>query len=41
MGFPGGSEFKASDCNVGDLGSNLGLGRSPEKDLTTHPSTVA
>ena len=29
MGFPGGSEFKASDCNVGDLGSNLGLGRSP------------
>ena len=26
-GFPGGSEGKA--CNVGDLGSILGLGRSP------------
>ena len=29
MGFPGGSEVKASACNVGDLGSVLGLGRSP------------
>ena len=26
--FPGGSEGKASACNVGDLGSILGLGRS-------------
>ena len=29
MGFPRGSEFKASACNAGDLGSNPGLGRSP------------
>ena len=28
-GFPGGSEVKASTCNVGDLGSIPGLGRSP------------
>ena len=28
-GFPGGSDGKASACNVEDLGSNLGLGRSP------------
>ena len=28
-GFPGGSEGKASACNAGDLGSNLGSGRSP------------
>ena len=27
--FHGGSEVKASACNVGDLGSILGLGRSP------------
>ena len=29
MGFPAGSEGKASACNVGDLGSIPGLGRSP------------
>ena len=29
VGFPGGSEVKASACNVGDLGSIPGLGRSP------------
>ena len=29
MGFPGGSEVKASDCNVGDLSSIPGLGRLP------------
>ena len=29
MGFPGGSGSKESACNVGDLGSILGLGRSP------------
>ena len=29
MGFPGGAEVKASACNVGDLGSIPGLGRSP------------
>ena len=29
LGFPGGSEVKASACNVGDLGSIPGLGRYP------------
>ena len=29
LGFPGGSAGKESACNVGDLGSILGLGRSP------------
>ena len=29
LGFPGGSEVKASACNAGDLGSIPGLGRSP------------
>ena len=29
MGFPGGSDGKASACNVGDLGLIPGLGRSP------------
>ena len=28
MGFPGGSEVKVSACNVGDLGSIPGSGRS-------------
>ena len=29
LGFPGGSTGKESACNVGDLGSIPGLGRSP------------
>ena len=29
MGFPGGSEVKASACNVEDLGSIPGSGRFP------------
>ena len=29
MGFPGGSEVKVSACNVGDMGSISGPGRSP------------
>ena len=29
MGFSGGSDGKESACNVGDLGSIPGLGRSP------------
>ena len=29
MGFPGGSEDKASTCNAGDPGLIPGLGRSP------------
>ena len=28
-GFPNGTDSKESTCNVGDLGSALGLGRSP------------
>ena len=29
LGFPGGSDGKASACNVGDTGSIPGSGRSP------------
>ena len=29
LGFPGGSDSKASACNVGDLGLISGLGRFP------------
>ena len=29
LGFPGGSEVKASACNMGDLGLIPGSGRSP------------
>ena len=29
LGFPGGSEVKVSACNMGDLGSIPGSGRSP------------
>ena len=29
LGFPGGSDGKESACNLGDLGSIPGLGRSP------------
>ena len=29
LGFPGGSDGKASACNVGDQGLIPGLGRSP------------
>ena len=31
-GFPGGSEGIESACNVGDLGSISGLGRSPGEE---------
>ena len=31
--FPGGSAGRASACNVGDLGSILGLGRSPGEGI--------
>ena len=31
MGLPGGSNCKEAACNVGDLGSIPGLGRSPGK----------
>ena len=29
MGFPASSDGKESACNVGDLGSTTGLGKSP------------
>ena len=31
LGFPGGSEVKASACNAGDMGSIPGSGRSPKE----------
>ena len=31
QGFPGGSDGKGPACNVGDLGSIPGLGRSPRE----------
>ena len=31
LGFPGGSDSKESTCNVRDLGSIPGLGRSPKE----------
>ena len=37
----GGSDSKPSACNVGDPGSILGLGRSPEKEIENHSSTLA
>ena len=41
MGFPGGSEVKASACNVGDLGLIPGSGRHLEKKMATHSSILA
>ena len=41
IGFPGGSEVKASACNAGDLGSIPGLGRVPGEGNATHSSTLA
>ena len=41
MGFPGGSEVKASACNERDLGSIPGLERSPgEGNDIPHPTPV-
>ena len=39
--FPCGSTGKESACNVGDLGSIPGLGRSFEKGKATHSSILA
>jgi len=33
MGFPGSSAGKESACNVGDLGSIPGSGRSPGEEI--------
>ena len=41
LGFPHSSEGKVSACNVGDLSSIPGLGRSLEKERATHSSTLA
>ena len=41
LGFPCGSAGKESACNVGDLGSILGLGRSPGEGKTTHSNILA
>ena len=40
-GFPGGSEGKASACNVRDLGSIPGLGRFPGEGNGNLLSTLA
>ena len=39
--FPGGSADKESSCNVGDLGSIPGMGRSLEKGKATYSSILA
>ena len=36
FGFPGGSSSKETACNVGDLGSISGLGRSPG-EMNSYP----
>ena len=41
LGFPGGSEVKASAFNVGDLSSTHGSGRPLEKEMATHSSILA
>ena len=41
LGFPGGSDGKASACNVRNLGSIPGSGNSLEKEMATQPSTLA
>ena len=40
-GFPGGSEVKASACNVGDLGSISGQEDPLEKEMGMHSSILA
>ena len=41
MGFPGGSEVKASARNAGDLGSIPGWEDSLEKEMATLSSILA
>ena len=41
LNFPGGSDGKASAYNAGDLGLIPGSGRSLEKEMATHSSTLA
>ena len=41
LGFPGGSDNKASACNAGDLGLIPGSRKSLEKEMATHSRTLA
>ena len=41
MGFRSGSVGKESACNAGDQGLIPGSGRSLEKEMATHSSTLA
>ena len=41
MGFPGGSEVKASACNAGDPGRSLGREDPLEKEMATNSSILA
>ena len=41
MGFPGGLESKESACNAEDMGLSPGSGRSLEKEMEIHSSTLA
>ena len=41
MGFPGGSEVKASAWNAGDLVRSLGREDPLEKEMATHSSILA
>ena len=41
MGFPGGSEVKASASNAGNPGSILGWEDLLEKEMATHSSILA
>ena len=41
VGFPGGSDCKASTCNAGDQGSIPGSGGSLEKEMAPHSSILA
>ena len=40
-GFPGGSEVKASACNMGDPGLISGSRRSPGEETVLHSSSLA
>ena len=39
--FPGGSVVKNLPTNAGGVGSILGSGRSPEKEMATHSNILA
>ena len=41
LGFPGDADGKESACNVGDLGSVPGSGRSPGEGDPTHSRILA